>query len=500
MATNPNDKPIRWEYDLHERTFVARGHPLPVPAAGIFDEPYHCVVINVQWLPHFLGAFQVLIEGDSWSGGDDETFRAQQEVMKLISALAQPCNDGGGNVLIPEFRTIEVNERCDQNQWKYTVEPDDAWRDMGTPVCDGENGTPGQDGEDGAPGQDGEDCDCGDPVPTQPPVVVGDDRCQQACNIATGLGTWIKEKFDDTLTLAKAAFEALDIVADVASDLIDAIPVLGAIVDAVVEYAENLGEKDIAALQSVSNNEFKEMVQCKLYEIMADDTGDFTLEYFDQVKDELQGWAVLLPPLGPLLTVIGQTFALFVETIPASEMLRRANVYKNSEANCELCDVECSSNACTNISIVGWFHIGETPAEWSQIGTISSTGWTGEGSIYLDMYTFNAVRAYGEDWHDDSASPHHSGIKYTFPEPCTVTFLTFSTYAANPNNKIGMIGVRYAGTSTYEMIHYGGLGAGAAFAQQWTWEGAAIEIDEAYFFYLDGGGAGTRYINGTGIN
>lgn len=352
MATPKENWPVRWEYDLHEREFIARGHPLPVPAAGIFDEVVHCVLINVQWLPHILGALQILLEGDSWAGGDNEIFRAQQEVQKLISSLSTPCSDGG-EMLIAEFRSVALDSRCDQNQWKYTVEDDSAWRNLGTPLCDGVDGDdgdvgpPGEQGETGAPG---EDCDCGDPVPTQPPVIVGDDRCAQACSIATGLGTWLKHRYDDTLSLAKALFEATDIIADVASDLIDAFPVLGAIVDAVIQYAENLGELDIASLQGASNNEFEEWVQCELYRIMADDTGDFTLSYFDQVKDEIQSWGATLPPQGPLLVVIGQMFALFVETVPASEFLRRANVYKDNTANCDLCDVDCGSS-CDNILI-----------------------------------------------------------------------------------------------------------------------------------------------------
>lgn len=54
-----------------------------------------------------------------------------------------------------ELQDIEAGDGCFQIQWKYTDESADAWRNLGNPVCNGQDGTNGQDGAPGADGQDG---------------------------------------------------------------------------------------------------------------------------------------------------------------------------------------------------------------------------------------------------------------------------------------------------------------------------------------------------------
>jgi hypothetical protein len=346
-GTDKKQKPVRWEYDILIKDFIPRAAPRPVPQVGIFDEDIYCLRFNELWLPHILGALQLLLEPDSWSGGNAEIFRAQQSIYLMLANMTEPC--GEGNMQTPEFRSIVIDENCDQLQWKFVDEPESAWNNLGTPLCDGEDGddgapgTPGEDGDDGAPGTPGapgEDCDCTDPVPPQPPITEN-DHCQQSCNIAMGLGEWMHGKFNDTLNWAEAAFAATSIIADLVGDFIDAFPIFGAVVDAVQDYVTGLGQFDLDALQGANSNEFKEMVQCKLFCLMADDTGDFTAEYLNGIREELQSWALALPPQGPLLVVIGQAFATFLGTISTNELLRRANVYKTSDANCDLCE-DCS--------------------------------------------------------------------------------------------------------------------------------------------------------------
>ncbi len=340
---------------------------LPAPAVSPDDpDSQVCIMVSRYWLPYILGALKPFQYDDIWETPTEQLKNDGQTLLRRFMSVFS-CGDDMREIELQSVPSVD----CQQFQWRYVG--DLAWIDLGEPVCNGADGTDGRspefqlvpfdelcqtiqwryvgdpawinlgqvcNGEQGEPGE----CDCVDPVPTQPPVVEGDDRCQQACNIAMGLGGWLWGKYGDSLGITKAALQATGIIADAVSDLIDAIPVMGAVVEAVVDYATGLGILDITALQGANNNEFKEWIQCELYRIMADDTGDFDLAYFDQVKDELQIWGATLPPQGPLLVVIGQMFALFVETIPASEMLRRANVYKDSEENCELCDVACSTD------------------------------------------------------------------------------------------------------------------------------------------------------------
>lgn len=92
--------PIRYPLELVDRGWfhVVREHPRPAPEAGICDAPHACVKINVKWVSHILGALSALYQPDSWSGDDDEQFRAIQEVYKLMSALAKPCECCGPSV------------------------------------------------------------------------------------------------------------------------------------------------------------------------------------------------------------------------------------------------------------------------------------------------------------------------------------------------------------------------------------------------------------------
>jgi microcystin-dependent protein len=83
------------------------------PAAGVFDAPAVSVALNVEWRSFILGVLTKLITPPAfgignadvfmwhadpiWSGDDDSQFLADQEIEKLISALAS----GQGLVMIP---------------------------------------------------------------------------------------------------------------------------------------------------------------------------------------------------------------------------------------------------------------------------------------------------------------------------------------------------------------------------------------------------------------
>jgi hypothetical protein len=61
---------------------------LPIPEDGIFDEPDLTVTINQQWLSILDGQIGKLLQDGIWIGDDDETFDANQEVYKLLDAIA----------------------------------------------------------------------------------------------------------------------------------------------------------------------------------------------------------------------------------------------------------------------------------------------------------------------------------------------------------------------------------------------------------------------------
>lgn len=102
MPADPKIRPIRLDYDewLHwNRKYVVRDHPLPAPAVGIFDYPRACLVLNLEWASHVIGALSALYQPDAWTGDDDEQYRAQQEILKLMSLAANACT-GGSDVIL----------------------------------------------------------------------------------------------------------------------------------------------------------------------------------------------------------------------------------------------------------------------------------------------------------------------------------------------------------------------------------------------------------------
>jgi hypothetical protein len=81
----------------HGWKHVTRDHPRPAPESGIFDAPKACCIeINFLWRPHVLGALGALMQRDSWTGDDDEQFRATQEVEKFINRCLQDCEEDCG--------------------------------------------------------------------------------------------------------------------------------------------------------------------------------------------------------------------------------------------------------------------------------------------------------------------------------------------------------------------------------------------------------------------
>ena len=60
---------------------------MPAPDAGIFDTPFICLPINMDWVGHVDGVIDRLCYTDAWGGTEEEKERAVQEARKLLIAL-----------------------------------------------------------------------------------------------------------------------------------------------------------------------------------------------------------------------------------------------------------------------------------------------------------------------------------------------------------------------------------------------------------------------------
>lgn len=63
-----------------------------VPGAGVFDAPFYCLIINVEWIGHLVGVLDALDQLDAWVGTSEEIEFARQEVRRLITGI-NPCEE-----------------------------------------------------------------------------------------------------------------------------------------------------------------------------------------------------------------------------------------------------------------------------------------------------------------------------------------------------------------------------------------------------------------------
>lgn len=208
----------------------------------------------------------------------------------------------------------------------------------------GIQGPTGATGPQGPAGPPGADCDC-TTAPAPAPDPPGTPSDELKCGAATYLAAWSTDVFGDSLVNIQQSVTAAKILADLVTDLISAIPVVGAVVDAVVDFAVDVAAKDINDLIGQNNTAFREMQQCWLY-CRLDDDGVMTQE----ILDEWINFNLFLLPQGPLLTLIGQSFGLFLGSLGLEQV--RYRTYLGSltpSATCEVCDCDEEPEECPEI-------------------------------------------------------------------------------------------------------------------------------------------------------
>lgn len=310
----------------------------------------------------------------------------------------------------------------------------------------------------GDTGEAGQDCAC-DTVPPQPPIEVGDDRYALACNIAIGLGEYLHTHFDDSLEFIEAGIEAAQAIETIVSGFIDAFPVFGAIVDAVLDFATETIQAGAEETRAANGNYFKEMIQQQLFCSMVNDTSDFDQAYLGTIKGELQQWGASLPLQTPLFVAIGQIFSVWLNNVPDAEMLRRANVYKGSAQNCNL--FQCGNG------IVQFASDSSTVAE--NAGThVVTVQLALEGGALANDVTVEVAAA-------GTATPT---TDYTYA-PTLITFPAGSADGATQNVTITLVNDTLDDNSETIILTLQNVSAGGALGAQVTHTVGIVDDDEA---------------------
>lgn len=372
--------------------------PVPPPEADPDAGEQICIRFNRDWLPYVLGSLQRLVYEDTYTGSTNDRVLAVERSRTLIDIFMSESD-----CELPGITDIRLNDCI------LEVLQDGVWipvGDMSACTVPGEKGDPGDPGPPGAPGAPGApgekgdtgstgapgapgECDC----PTQPPVDVDGQIMEFACNVANGLAAYLRREFVQSIDLAQSIIGAAGTIVNIAETLISAIPVIGNVVDNVIDFAQELAIHDLENIKDQSNEDFVEKMTCDMLcwipEIMQSRRA-FTREDMQElVYERLQNATINpleYPPQGGYVTFYAQVFSIWLVATDIENLMLRAHLSAQTPANCGYCD-PCAGDTywCKTIDFAqnnGNFVVYPP----GPVGTwTSGTGWTS---------TYNAATAY----------------------------------------------------------------------------------------------------------
>jgi hypothetical protein len=327
-----------------------------------------------------------------------------------------------------EWRHIAIDAQCDQLQWKYTTEDETAWRNVGTPICDGADGQDGADGaqgpqgpagEQGLPGEPGECPECDPPEVTEPET--GENNCAGVFGLVETLLGILNYNLNQLEYFVDVTYELVNLVTVNFLETIDSLPVIG-LITASLNFAKTLGVGSIR--DDINNPNFKENVVCWLYcEVEAE--GAFNQTSFD-------AWIAKINTEYPSLTDGARVFVdLASNVIEFDKIARRYAIESlNTDARCaSLC--ECGE----------WCYAWNEPTlnnfDQNWVAAINPGGVPPAAeATFADGSGWDSVRINQSNSPSDPES--HAVIDLTFPAPVTLTRIRF-TYEANSTYPVVII-------------------------------------------------------------
>jgi hypothetical protein len=434
MTPQIRDFDPTWNYP-----YDVRLTPAPVPESGIFDAPQIKVCINGAWATHVDGVLGRLIEPDAWTGTDEETMFAVQQIRELLAVLSQvsegcdampitnirinSCNleiqvdgvddwivvgdisecatgetgpagppgadgadgvDGapGADGASPEMRVFEevIQWRQDDDDptWTDLIELEELEGPQGNP---GPTGATGPTGPQGEPGEPGEDCDCVTPGPAYvPPEETLDIQCSIAINEAKYVrGLWDKAYEDDGGNIS----DYINLLITGSALLAIFFPVAG--------IGALIGSIMVGILVSINDqetnqfdNEYEEKLRCWLYCLLIDQ-GKTTID-----QAIIDAWVALIETgSNPYEALAAQ----LIQNTPISEFQWIA--YASSEVDPAACDCDCDDDE-PEVCATYDFRVddgGFLPVSGSCITWVSGDGWRRPASGCTPTTIFKAVNA-----------------------------------------------------------------------------------------------------------
>jgi len=225
----------------------------------------------------------------------------------------------------------------------------------------GDVGPEGPTGPEGTQGQSGTTSEPAGPPP-------GTNGQAKRCGVARGVTQWLIEKFGDSLDAFQAAIELGQTINAAVSGMIDGIPVIGAFIDAALDYGQEIADWDVANLKACITEEWEDEVFCNLYCLLGDD-GVIT----DEIYADFITACASMPLCVFGATLVGQVFSVMLLAIGAQNVRNRAYIFSAPNDDCPPCD------NCPDVTICYVNGSGPTQVSDAVEFTITST-LNGNGS------------------------------------------------------------------------------------------------------------------------
>lgn len=262
--------------------------------------------------------------------------------------VAQPCPEGTDGVDGEDGASILMDVIDGWIVWRQD-KPGSAWINLvplselrGLPGADGDDGAnglqgaPGPVGPQGPEGVPGEDGECGCDTPPSEAIDT-EDRLKQLCAISRGLGKYLADEFVTTISAVDSAAEVGRDILDTATDLLDSIPIIGNVVDELIDFLTAVSEAgdfdDIANCANDADN--RDLIYCALYcwfkqnAIGTELNASLVNDAIVHLKNTAYGWL----PCPPFATLWGQFFGLWLATLNTNLLAQRAFVYADERSD-----------------------------------------------------------------------------------------------------------------------------------------------------------------------
>jgi hypothetical protein len=317
--------------------------PFPVPAlANADDEPTYCAVFSKALLPYILGALEIWTYTDAFVGTEQE----KKDAVALFRELQYFLGKGG---------CMSISDiRIDGCNLQVQVSGSEEWvtvGDLTDCAVPGPQGPQGAQGEPGEQGIDGNSANAPEPITT----ATGDERNQQACAMAQGYATWLRDKCVSAVEIIQQAAILAKSIADQITDLLDALPIFGPLVNNLIDLANDMAAKgdygDI--IDHLRTVEFMDELICQYY-CRFKSMPQIGIEQIRTANLEVAGWAALLLPGAPFATLYGQAFALYLLTVDPAVAWKRAFLHDDERSDdCETLCADCQDTIVDFTYITG---------------------------------------------------------------------------------------------------------------------------------------------------